>query len=69
MAKMKLVSMLVKKEKELKKAYNEAIETESVKFDFEGQVFYTAYAKHVLDYINNYKKLLKNGQDNTTRQL
>jgi hypothetical protein len=69
MAKMKLVSMLVKKEKKLKEAYEAAIEDELVRFNFEGQVYYTAYAKHVLDYINDYKKLLKNGQDNTAEKL
>mgnify|MGYP003147354429 CR=1 FL=1 len=66
---MKLISMLVEKEKGLRKAYNEAVEYESVTFNFEGQLFYTAYAKHLLDYIDNYKKQLKNGKDNTARHL
>jgi|TARA_Y100000310_G_C20553952_1_gene749570 hypothetical protein len=69
MGKMKLISMLVEKEKALRKAYNRAVEYEKIKFDFEGQTFYTPYAKHVLDYINDYKKQFKNERDNTTRHL
>jgi len=69
MGNMKLVSMLVKKETDLKRAYKKAIKGEEVKFKFEGQVFYTVYAKHVLDYIIHYKQLLKDGRDNTIRTL
>ena len=69
MGNMKLVSMLVKKEADLKRAYKKAIKDGVVKFKFEGQVFYTVYAKHVLDYIIHYKQLLKDRRDNTIRTL
>ncbi|QDP46385.1 MAG: hypothetical protein GOVbin1709_47 [Prokaryotic dsDNA virus sp.] len=69
MAKMKLVSILVEKEKSLREAYEAAIEDEQVRFHFEGAMYYTTYAKHLLDYINDYKKLLKNEQNNTTENL
>ena len=62
MGHMKSVSMLINKGKELKMAYDKAVEKGEVKFEFYGGIYYTVYAKHVLDYIEMYKKKInKNG--------
>ena len=59
MGHMKMVSMLISKGKELKIAYNKAVKDGKVKFEFDGGTYYTVYAKHVLDYIEMYKKKVK----------
>ena len=59
MGHMKMVSMLIDKGKELKIAYDREIKEEMVKFEFDGVTYYTIYEKHVLDYIEMYKKKTK----------
>ena len=59
MGHMKMVSMLIDKGRELKIAYDRAVKEEMVKFEFDGGMYYTIYAKHVLDYIEMYKKKIK----------
>ena len=59
MGHMKMVSMLIGKGRELKIAYDRAVEEKVEKFEFDGGTYYTVYAKHVLDYIEMYKKKIK----------
>ena len=59
MGHMKMVSMLIDKGRELKIAYDRAVEEKVEKFEFDGGTYYTVYAKHVLDYIEMYKKKIK----------
>ena len=54
-----MVSMLIDKGRELKIAYDRAVKEEMIKFEFDGGTYYTVYAKHVLDYIEMYKKKIK----------
>ena len=47
------VNFTPKKRDDLRKAYNQAVEDNVTEFEFDGNTYYVAYAKYLLQHLDN----------------